>query len=321
MPDVVYFNRWSLFLVAVVTLALLMAARLPIAMSAAALATISFPVSAIMLGLHFQGRSEDMRVRRAITALEGLGLMAATCLAFGVATYPILSFTSGWNDEYLNNIDLFIGFDWLYLVEIVQDHRWFSSMVGMSYETIALQPTLIIVLLAVMGMNHRVHHFVAATIITLAITVILVYFVPAKSAAVQFLGEDTPGLSFASSGHIPIINDLRAGIYPSIDINSLAGLIAFPSFHAAASVIYAWAALPIHWVRGPIIILNAFMMLASLLVGGHYLIEIIGGVVIALLAIKLAQRMPCAAHAHPAVPAGERTAWKRNSMPVSAHND
>lgn len=292
MPDVISFNRWSLFLSIISTVALLMVARLNILMREETFITIILTVLSILIVFYFDGRERNIFLDRVIGGLEGIVFLAAVCLAFGVSTYSILSFTSGWSDAQLIKIDAMLGFDWAQLFLVVQAYPFLCSMIEFAYGSIAFQSTIIIACLAILGRIDHINRLVAATIITLFFTVILVYFVPAKSAAISFFGEGHPGLTLSSSAHVPIIRDLRDGIHPPIDLNNLVGLVTFPSFHASASLLYAWAAAPIRWLRMPMIVLNALMLFSSLLLGGHYLVDVIGGSLIALLAIWISKVMP-----------------------------
>ena len=317
MPNVIRFNRWSLLVAMMITVSLIQVADLHISVRAETFGTIFFPILAIALGLYFQRRGHIIGFARTIRGLESLGLMTAACLIFGVSTYPILSFTSGWSDTYLIRADAMLGFNWIQLLRTVQTHPLLCSMIEFAYGSILFQSTLIIVCLSILGRFDHAHRFVAATIVALFFTVFLVYFVPAKSAAIEFLGEGSPGLTFSSSAHVPIINSLRNGSHPPIDLNNIVGLITFPSFHASASLLYAWAAAPIRWLRIPMIILNALMLFSSLILGGHYFVDVIGGSLIALVAIRLAQLMPYKAPTKCLAPMNEHSLFESDFLPLN----
>ena len=69
---------------------------------------------------------------------------------------------------------------------------------------------------------------------------------------------------------------------------AIVGLITFPSFHAAAAVLLGWLYYGNRLLRWPFVLLNAGMALSAIVVGGHYLVDIIGGVVVAILGITVA---------------------------------
>ena len=74
-------------------------------------------------------------------------------------------------------------------------------------------------------------------------------------------------------------------------LNDLEGLITFPSFHTAVAILFAWALwrTPVAWVFG--VILNGLMILATPLAGSHYVIDLVGGTVVAMVAIGIANRI------------------------------
>jgi membrane-associated phospholipid phosphatase len=82
-----------------------------------------------------------------------------------------------------------------------------------------------------------------------------------------------------------IIRDLRAGTLDWVDPARLAGLLTFPSFHAASAVLFIWGAWPIRWLRGPMLAVNLAMLAATPIEGGHYLVDIFGGMAMAALGI------------------------------------
>ena len=71
----------------------------------------------------------------------------------------------------------------------------------------------------------------------------------------------------------------------------LAGIVTFPSFHAASAALYAWALWPSRLLRPIVVLANGAMLAATPIVGGHYFIDVIAGVAIAALAIVAARRV------------------------------
>jgi membrane-associated phospholipid phosphatase len=75
--------------------------------------------------------------------------------------------------------------------------------------------------------------------------------------------------------------------YRVVDHSSFTGLITFPSYHAAAAVIFSWALWPTR-LRWPLLVVNVLMTASAIIVGSHYLIDIIAGCVVAAIAISVA---------------------------------
>jgi membrane-associated phospholipid phosphatase len=63
------------------------------------------------------------------------------------------------------------------------------------------------------------------------------------------------------------------------------GILTFPSLHTAVAILCAAFAASHVWLRYPILVLNVLMVVSTLTHGGHYVIDVIAGMVLALLAL------------------------------------
>jgi membrane-associated phospholipid phosphatase len=98
----------------------------------------------------------------------------------------------------------------------------------------------------------------------------------------------TPGAYLMQLRDLPLIRD---GSLRIIDFGALTGVVTFPSFHAAAAVLYLWAFWPVRWI-GPIALLvNIAMLLATPICGGHYFVDVFAGIAVAAAAIVAARQI------------------------------
>ena len=88
-----------------------------------------------------------------------------------------------------------------------------------------------------------------------------------------------------------IVPLLRDGSLRALDLFQLGGVVTFPSFHAAAAVLYAWALWPVCWIRWLALLPNAAMLVATPIGGGHFLADVIAGIIVAGLSILAAGRI------------------------------
>ena len=72
-------------------------------------------------------------------------------------------------------------------------------------------------------------------------------------------------------------------------LDDLEGLVAFPSFHTAAGLLYIWAFWPLRLLRWPAIVVNCAMIATTPLGGAHYVIDLLAGAVVAFAAIAATQ--------------------------------
>jgi membrane-associated phospholipid phosphatase len=71
-----------------------------------------------------------------------------------------------------------------------------------------------------------------------------------------------------------------------------AGIVSFPSFHVVLAILSAVALSCIRPLRAPVWILAAMICASTIVTGWHYAIDILGGLVVAMISIPVANRIP-----------------------------
>ena len=102
--------------------------------------------------------------------------------------------------------------------------------------------------------------------------------------------------------HLPIFHGLRDGSFRALTGLASEGIITFPSFHAALAVIFIVALWPMPVLRWFGVVVNVLMLAATPIDGGHYFIDMVAGIVIAVLCIMAARAMAIRAAADPCLP-------------------
>ena len=83
-----------------------------------------------------------------------------------------------------------------------------------------------------------------------------------------------------------LFDSLRSGHHPVI--YEMGGIITFPSYHAVWAVFFMWAFYPIKLFRVPAILLSLLILAATPIQGAHYFVDLIGGALVAAIAIYVA---------------------------------
>jgi len=91
------------------------------------------------------------------------------------------------------------------------------------------------------------------------------------------------------ASYVPVLKSLRSGDPMVLHFGRLDGIIQFPSFHAASAIIFVNAARHRLWALIPFVIFETPMLISTPPIGGHYLTDVIGGIVVALISIALAR--------------------------------
>jgi membrane-associated phospholipid phosphatase len=223
---------------------------------------------------------------RAALLLESLALVAATVMVVPALSSICAYIALPLQDDALARIDSWMGIDWTALAFWYRAHPAISRILFDAYASIEWQPALLIFLLAFVD-PERLRRFMTASATTLAVTVVVFLLVPAYGPYHYFhlARVEFSNIPNTAPWHVPpLIEALRAGSHKIVSD----GLVTFPSYHAATSILFAfgWAGIPLIGV--PLIILNLVMLVSTVPMGSHYVIDVIAGIAAALASLRLA---------------------------------
>jgi PAP2 superfamily len=200
--------------------------------------------------------------------------IAGTRLTFlaNMANMPLRS-------ELFAAADQAIGFSWIGWAKFMTAHPALSSLTGQAYLSYAFQPYVALIIAAFTSCKKRNAKLIIGTMIALAVTIAVSALVPAIEPA-NAHGYRTPAWDALSA--------LRSG--QRTDLPYI-GIICFPSFHAAMAVLFTSVYRGLKWALVPAALLNFAMLLSVPYSGDHYLVDLFAGIVVALAAIGLADKI------------------------------
>ena len=208
-------------------------------------------------------KRRDPQVMFVLGALAQTGLIAAvmTPLTY-VAAAPNLPL----QDANLLAIDRALGLDWAAYVRYVNAHPLLAAWLGYGYNMIRWQVFAVPVVLAANGLYRRIAEFTFAFGLALIATTIISALVPAIGVY-QEIGLDPASLPNIEAGaYLEQLRDLpptRDGTLRHLDLLGLAGIVTFPSFHAASAVLYSWALWGVRWMRPIVVVANGALLLGT----------------------------------------------------------
>ncbi len=209
-------------------------------------------------------------------------------VVFGLlCTYAAASTPAPYRDPQLLAIDQWLGFDRKTYVDFFTDRPWKIELSNFIYLAMLPQMASVPVALLITKRMDRLQRFIASYGIALMATTVIFLFVPAVGAFVYVDLTPAQYATLPSEIYTPArtLDALRSDVMTTIRLNNLEGLIAFPSFHTAAAIVYAWALWPVKYIRWPIVALNVGIILTTPIGGAHYAIDVLAGAVVALGAI------------------------------------
>jgi membrane-associated phospholipid phosphatase len=217
----------------------------------------------------WSGRS-DALARLGHAVALGLAL-AYACL---VTTFVLGVTGAPFQDQWLVRADAAIGFDWASWVAWLDRHPPLRTGLMLLYPLHTLETGTAIGLLA-LTTSRGAPRFLRAFALCFLVACGGLLACPA-------LGHIPEALS------VPVRLGLRAGTWTTLHFGHLPGIISMPSMHAALAVLTTLACWHLRAIRWPLAFINAAMVIATVSEGGHYLVDVIAGVAIAVVAFRLA---------------------------------
>jgi membrane-associated phospholipid phosphatase len=148
-----------------------------------------------------------------------------------------------------------------------------------------------VALLTYAGRTNRTWQFCTGVFLCLLLSVAPFPFFAAEgrhvgcgTGFVDVMVEDTCNFGFT-------IRNIRDLGVRTIEPWMLKGLVSFPSGHSAAALLLVWAIWPIRLLRIPSLLLNLSMSLGAIVIGKHYLVDILGGYLLAWASISIVSRI------------------------------
>jgi membrane-associated phospholipid phosphatase len=215
-----------------------------------------------------------------------LGLSLA-CLSYlgAMANLPLRDGEMIWAERQL-------GFDWLAIMRSLDRWPGVLTLLDWAYATFTSQLIATVLVLVIARRRSELDRFfvtfVCATLIAEIASVLVPTLGPMSTLAgnAEFANLPTLGRTTADA-----VLALRQGTLKVIDLEAINGIISFPSLHAAVAVIVPFTlrwSRPLFW---PLVGLDGLMLVSAVPSGNHYLTDVLGGVVVAVLAIACGGRL------------------------------
>ena len=123
------------------------------------------------------------------------------------------------------------------------------------------------------------------------ICAIIFPFVPALGPYVQnhLVASDIPALTVHQGWHpTEVLDAIRRGAIWTLDPAKMSGMVSVPSFHSAGAILLAWAFRRVPVIGIGFIALDLGIILTAPMIGSHYFIDIVAGIVTGSAAVALA---------------------------------
>ncbi len=241
--------------------------------------------SLALLGLTLGCRLSGAGQRIAAIA-EWILLWLIFSVAGALLTYLAAAQDGPVYDGRLAMADAALGFRFAAWFDFIASYPTVQFAFAVAYRSLAAQIVLSVLWLSWRGRDDRNAELLINTTIGLLLTAAVFFLFPTLGPCV--------GVPACQDAYLDDLVGLRHGSLPSLDIMLLKGVIAFPSFHAVLAILFTYAhrGSPIYL---PVAAFNGLMLLSIPSEGGHYLVDVLGGIAVGGLAILMTRVLPARA--------------------------
>lgn len=227
--------------------------------------------------------------RFALASTAFLQMTLFTLLAL-LISYNLAAQTGAFWDPSLEAADKLFGFEWPAIRGVADRSSAAVWALGVGYHSLIPQMILVIVALSAMNKRETLKTTVCAAVLAGFVTVLISGLVPAQGNLFD-AGNYAHLWPSIASLHEDTILGLRSGDLRALDLSSLMGIVTFPSYHAAlaAIFIFSFRAMPRFYLAGAA--WAGLTIIATPIVGGHYAIDVVAGIVLAPLSIAAAKAL------------------------------
>lgn len=228
-------------------------------------------------------------IASAATAIDNVGTFLMLFIPFSMAStlfmYLAANTSRSVMDRQLVALDAALGFDWLSVVHFANGYPLVATVLVFAYAALGYQVPLAILVHS--PNRQRLLDFLAMLAISGLLTGMGMLAAPAVGAFGYFKPDPALYSHFTGFGglvQLPILAKLHSSQPVEFLATKVVGIACFPSFHTALGILIAYS-LRNSFLVLPIGIINAIMILATVPEGGHYLVDVLAGVVVALISI------------------------------------
>lgn len=248
------------------------------------------------------------RMSDAALLLECYLLLLASAVILSAVTCTLAATKAPYVDDVLIAIDRrLFGSSWLDIATFFSRRPLTTAILSFVYSSLSWQPFVILGLLVLRRRHSEARSITLTWLIASTLCVLAMPVAPALGGYLHYgtRPADFPYVLVTAAWDFePLITAIRSGQLRALGAAPIVGIVTFPSFHAAGAIILGYYGR--HATAGfAIFAINAAMLISTVPIGGHYIVDVLAGAAIALVAIAVTASVHAsAASGRPAEPVG-----------------
>ena len=243
-----------------------------------------FPAFGASLALVAMGifiRAKRDMPRMAMGAI-GFGVFMSFTASIAIFIFTLFPLVHPLIDRQLISLDAGFGFSWVGFVELVANLPLTGTALRYVYLSILPQVVAVIILLSFLNRPVALHRFLTVGILCMIITVSFWWLLPSVGPSAFGMVSSDAQKNINLIANAAYGADMRRFAFQGVEVITLleiAGVIAFPSFHIVMTCMVLWFTRRT-WAFGPLLAVNISMPIATIVHGGHHLVDLFGGVAV-----------------------------------------
>jgi hypothetical protein len=245
----------------------------------------------LIIGLYYRAVGRNPLMANTLVSAACFLMFSPVASAF---TYTLLPLWRAPIDPWLIQLDAMLGFHWPDALALLSNYPGLSRILYVAYLSWLPQYPLLILILGFSGRTHELHVFMLASVVSALGTIAVWALFPSFGTSVVYeisAAVESQVRPLVGSGYGEQLRRLAAEGPAIISPKDALGLIAAPSFHTVMAVQLMYAAWSLRWLRPVALPLNLVVLPATVVHGGHHLVDVIAGVAAGVLGIVAAEIM------------------------------
>ena len=226
----------------------------------------------VLPAIYYYLRRED----RFVLCLATLAQTIAFIASFTVLMYALATFARPLCDAQLAAFDAWCGVNVASVRQWTNDHAAVRWVMDAAYGTLLFQLPVIIIVLGLLGDRRSLETFVLQDIVAALLTAAVFAVLPADGPFSVYGYEPSPD----QAHYLEHFRALRNGDMRSVTLQEAAGLVTFPSFHAAEALLMALAFRHRRGLFAAFGALNLLVALSTMTTGWHYFADVVAGLAV-----------------------------------------
>lgn len=236
------------------------------------LPAIGFNLELVLIGILIR---RTRHLGRTAMCLIALGLNGGFSACSGIFIFTVLPFSNPMVDQQLMAADAVFGFSWLKSVTYLAQYPIIAFALRFVYLSLIPQLLFVIIFLSFLKCEVALHRLLMVGFLSFTAMVGIWWLFPSVGpAAYGMVSEEVQNKVFLIANAEYGEKMWRYATLGNqvISVSKMAGVVAFPSMHIVLTTMVLW------FTRGtymfiPLLILNLAMPIATVLQGGHHIME------------------------------------------------